>query len=153
MIRPQNKEPILEHMIIEAKEQFVAKWWQKEEREIPRPWGVHAARQTSGRRWVPQESFPWPRPFPRDSCDFAAIIVRKTTYPDTPWDCHICLHWGGLGGQCRDIWHTWSFWDIYIYILCIYTYMTSIIVSYEPPFQSAFLVASAHRREGKVLGI
>ncbi|CAK9086065.1 Hypothetical protein (Fragment), partial [Durusdinium trenchii] len=22
-------------------EQFVAKWWQKEEREIPRPWGVH----------------------------------------------------------------------------------------------------------------
>ncbi|CAE8656603.1 unnamed protein product, partial [Polarella glacialis] len=22
-------------------EQFVAKWWQKEEREVPRPWGVH----------------------------------------------------------------------------------------------------------------
>ena len=39
-------------------------------------------------------------------------------FPDTPWDCHICricLHWGGLGGQCRHIWHTWkvfgfSFW-------------------------------------------
>ena len=22
--------------------------------------------------------------------------------PDAPWDCHICLHWGGLGGQCRQ---------------------------------------------------
>ena len=26
-------------------------------------------------------------------------------YPDTP-----CLHWGGLGGQCRHTWHTWSVW-------------------------------------------
>ena len=25
--------------------------------------------------------------------------------------CHICLHWGGLRGQCRHIWHTWSVWD------------------------------------------
>ena len=23
---------------------------------------------------------------------------------------HICLHWGGFGGQCRHIWHTWSVW-------------------------------------------
>ena len=23
---------------------------------------------------------------------------------------HICLHWGGLGGQCRHIWHTCSVW-------------------------------------------
>ena len=21
---------------------------------------------------------------------------------------YICLHWGGLGGQCRHVWHTWS---------------------------------------------
>ena len=27
--------------------------------------------------------------------------------------CHIYLHWGGLGGQCRHIWHTWSVWDIH----------------------------------------
>ena len=33
--------------------------------------------------------------------------------PDTPWDCHICRHWGGFGGQCRHIWHTWSVWDIW----------------------------------------
>ena len=25
--------------------------------------------------------------------------------------CHICLHWGGFGGQCRHIWHTWSVWE------------------------------------------
>ena len=24
--------------------------------------------------------------------------------------CHVCLHWGGFGGQCRHIWHTWSVW-------------------------------------------
>ena len=24
--------------------------------------------------------------------------------------CHICLHWGGFGGQCRHICHTWSVW-------------------------------------------
>ena len=23
---------------------------------------------------------------------------------------YIYLHWGGLGGQCRHIWHTWSVW-------------------------------------------
>ena len=33
-------------------------------------------------------------------------------HPDTPWDCHICLHWGGFGGQCRHILHTWSVWVI-----------------------------------------
>ena len=26
--------------------------------------------------------------------------------PDTPWDCHICLHWGGLKVQCRHIWQS-----------------------------------------------
>ena len=30
-------------------------------------------------------------------------------FPDTP---NICLHWGGLGGECRHIWHTWSVWDL-----------------------------------------
>ena len=29
--------------------------------------------------------------------------------PDTP--C-MPLHWGGFGGQCRHIWHTWSVWAI-----------------------------------------
>ena len=28
--------------------------------------------------------------------------------------CHICLHWGALRGQCRQIWHTWSVWDWYV---------------------------------------
>ena len=28
--------------------------------------------------------------------------------PQTLHVCHICLHWGGFGGQCRHIWHTWS---------------------------------------------
>ena len=27
--------------------------------------------------------------------------------------CHICLHWGGFGGQCRHIWHTWSVWGMF----------------------------------------
>ena len=27
-------------------------------------------------------------------------------YPNTPWDCHICLHWGCFGGQCRHIWQS-----------------------------------------------
>ena len=25
--------------------------------------------------------------------------------------CHISLHWGGFGGQCRHICHTWSVWE------------------------------------------
>ena len=25
---------------------------------------------------------------------------RYAHVPDTPWDCHICLHWGGFRGQC-----------------------------------------------------
>ena len=37
--------------------------------------------------------------------------------PYTPWDCHRCLHWGGLGGQCRHncrhIFHTWCVWVIH----------------------------------------
>ena len=28
-------------------------------------------------------------------------------YPDTPWDCHICLHWGGARGSIdRHIWQS-----------------------------------------------
>ena len=30
--------------LVGRSEQFVAKWWQKDEREIPRPWGVHEPR-------------------------------------------------------------------------------------------------------------
>ena len=26
---------------------------------------------------------------------------RGVPYPNTPWDWHICPHWGGLGGECR----------------------------------------------------
>ena len=41
---------------------------------------------------------PTPRPKPTRPCN-----------PDTPWDCHICLHLGWCqGGQCKHIWHTWS---------------------------------------------
>ena len=32
--------------------------------------------------------------------------------PQTLHVCHICLHWDGLRGQCRYIWHTWSVWDL-----------------------------------------
>ena len=39
--------------------------------------------------------------------------------------CHICLHWGGLRGQCRHIWHTWSVWDIYAQTLHVMSYMTA----------------------------
>ena len=39
-----------------------------------------------------------------------AYRVMLFLIPNTPWDSHICLHWGGLGGQCRHIWHTWSVW-------------------------------------------
>ena len=42
-----------------------------------------------------------------DRC-FSMIFLEC---PDTPWDCHICLHWGAFGVQCRHIWHTWSVWD------------------------------------------
>ena len=36
--------------------------------------------------------------------------------PDTTHGTAIGLpiSWGGLGGQCRHIWHTWSVW-VYIY--------------------------------------
>ena len=36
--------------------------------------------------------------------------------PDTPCMVYICLHWGGLRGQCRHIWHIWSVWVWHIYI-------------------------------------
>ena len=35
------------------------------------------------------------------------------------------LHWGGLGGQCRHIWHTWSVWGIKICISCLGSYALS----------------------------
>ena len=27
---------------------------------------------------------------------------------------HICLHWCGFWGQCRQIWHTWSVWGWHV---------------------------------------
>ena len=27
---------------------------------------------------------------------------------------YIYLHWGDLGGQCRDIFHTWSVWGLFV---------------------------------------
>ena len=33
------------------------------------------------------------------------------SFPDTPWDCHMCRSVGVVpGGQCRHIFHTWSVW-------------------------------------------
>ena len=37
--------------------------------------------------------------------------IYSGTNSQTLHVCHICLHWGGLRGQCRHIWHTWSVWD------------------------------------------
>ena len=36
-------------------------------------------------------------------CSDPRQSLRRFSGPDTPWDCYICLHWGGLGGQCRHI--------------------------------------------------
>ena len=33
--------------------------------------------------------------------------MLSVMYPKhSPWDCHICLHCGGFGGQCRHIWQS-----------------------------------------------
>ena len=42
--------------------------------------------------------------------------------------CHICLHWGGLRGQCR---HTWSIWDMFVEFLCACA--TAFFIASEPP--------------------
>ena len=38
------------------------------------------------------------------------IELKKHKQTQTLHVCHICLHWGGFGGQCKHIWHTWSVW-------------------------------------------
>ena len=53
--------------------------------------------------------------------------------PDTPCMpymiiCDICVHWAGVGGQCRHIWHTWSVW-VYIYdYMCVCHIITIAII-------------------------
>ena len=42
------------------------------------------------------------------------VQKHKTSNTQTLHVCHICLRWGGGGGQCRHILHTWSVWDITI---------------------------------------
>ncbi|CAE8615174.1 unnamed protein product [Polarella glacialis] len=39
--RKEGKSKAQIATLLGRSEQFVAKWWQKEEREVPRPWGVH----------------------------------------------------------------------------------------------------------------
>ena len=34
----------------------------------------------------------------------------KNHLPNTPWEVYMPISWGGLGGQCKHIWHTWSVW-------------------------------------------
>ena len=31
------------------------------------------------------------------------VRLTKQPTPDTAWDCHICLHWGGFGAQWGGI--------------------------------------------------
>ena len=31
----------LKEQHIQGSERYVSKWWQKDEREVPKPWGVH----------------------------------------------------------------------------------------------------------------
>ena len=42
----------------------------------------------------------------------AGAILRPVFLSDAPWDCHRTADQarGGLGGQCRHIFHTWSVW-------------------------------------------
>ena len=43
----------------------------------------------------------------------------QQTIPDTPWGCHICLHWGSLGGVNVGIYcihGLFGYVSIYIYI-------------------------------------
>ena len=49
-------------------------------------------------------------------------IQNILTYTQTLHVRYICLHWGGLSGQCRHIWHTWSVWDI---LFCHHKLMVS----------------------------
>ena len=41
---------------------------------------------------------------PRSRCVVDACQFSSNS--QTLHVCHLCLHWGGLGGQCRHIWHT-----------------------------------------------
>ena len=64
---------------------------------------------------VPHQS--WAGPAERHPCDQnPSGRPAKTKTPDIipqtlhVWYIYICLHWGGLRGQCRHIWRTWSVW-------------------------------------------
>ena len=48
-------------------------------------------------------------PVPTRESPFCSVYITQTLHV-----CHMCLHWGGLRGQCRHIWHTWSVWVISI---------------------------------------
>ena len=37
--------------------------------------------------------------------------IFRFSYSQTLHVWYIYLHWGGLRGQCRHIWHTWSVWN------------------------------------------
>ena len=44
---------------------------------------------------------------PQKTC---VLHVSSNHSPNTPWDCNICLHWGGFRGQCIGMY-------IYIYTI------------------------------------
>ena len=50
------------------------------------------------------------------ACPGTRRTGTKTYLAQTLHVCHICLHWGGLRGQCRHIWHTWSVWVVHLSI-------------------------------------
>ena len=43
-------------------------------------------------------------------------VPKATCHTQTLHVWYIYLHWGGFGGQCRHIWHTWSVWDMMSYV-------------------------------------
>ena len=50
------------------------------------------------------------------------VCVCVHVFSQTLHVCHICLHWGGLRGQCRHIWHKWSVWVLFVFVfvcLCL----------------------------------
>ena len=70
--------------------------------------GTEAARRGQGERGpsVPRSE---PRPI-LGRLGLAGLEAEKRHNPDTPCLSYMPISWGGFGGQCRHIWHTWSVW-------------------------------------------
>ena len=48
---------------------------------------------------------------------FFFMSLSFLSFPDAPCMEYMPISWGGLGGQCRHIWHTWSVWvSFFVYV-------------------------------------